>query len=296
MGNPKATDLSTLEPGLYLIATPIGAARDITLRALDILSTADVLAAEDTRTLRKLMDIHGVALRDRMLISLHDHNARHAIPKLIVALNAGKSVAYASDAGTPLISDPGYDLTRAVIEAGLPLVSAPGPTAAITALTLSGLPADSFFFAGFLPTKIGRRKTALGGLKSVPGTLIFYESPKRAAGMLRDAAEVLGSERQAALCREITKKFEETLRGTLGDLAQDVAKRELKGEIVILVGRGDSVEVNQADLEDEIKAALKEVSVRDAADQIATKYGLKKRDVYQRALALNALEQESETE
>ncbi|MEL6118369.1 MAG: 16S rRNA (cytidine(1402)-2'-O)-methyltransferase [Pseudomonadota bacterium] len=296
MGNPKATDLSTLEPGLYLIATPIGAARDITLRALDILSTAEVLAAEDTRTLRKLMDIHGVALRDRMLISLHDHNARHAIPKLIVALNAGKSVAYASDAGTPLISDPGYDLTRAVIEAGLPLVSAPGPTAAITALTLSGLPADSFFFAGFLPSKIGRRKTALGGLRSVPGTLIFYESPKRAAGMLRDAAEVLGSERQAALCREITKKFEETLRGTLGDLAQDVAKRELKGEIVILVGRGDSVEVNQADLEDEIKAALKEVSVRDAADQIATKYGLKKRDVYQRALALNALEQESETE
>ncbi|MEL6990078.1 MAG: 16S rRNA (cytidine(1402)-2'-O)-methyltransferase [Pseudomonadota bacterium] len=296
MGNPKATDLSTLEPGLYLIATPIGAARDITLRALDILSTAEVLAAEDTRTLRKLMDIHGVALRDRMLISLHDHNARHAIPKLIVALNAGKSVAYASDAGTPLISDPGYDLTRAVIEAGLPLVSAPGPTAAITALTLSGLPADSFFFAGFLPSKTGRRKTALGGLKSVPGTLIFYESPKRAAGMLRDAAEVLGSERQAALCREITKKFEEILRGTLGDLARDVAKRDLKGEIVILVGRGDSVEINQADLEDEIKAALKEASVRDAADQIAAKYGLKKRDVYQRALALNALEQDSETE
>ncbi|MEL7395384.1 MAG: 16S rRNA (cytidine(1402)-2'-O)-methyltransferase [Pseudomonadota bacterium] len=296
MGNPKATDLSTLEPGLYLIATPIGAARDITLRALDILSTAEVLAAEDTRTLRKLMDIHGVALRDRMLISLHDHNARHAIPKLIVALNAGKSVAYASDAGTPLISDPGYDLTRAVIEAGLPLVSAPGPTAAITALTLSGLPADSFFFAGFLPSKIGRRKTALGGLRSVPGTLIFYESPKRAAGMLRDAAEVLGSERQAALCREITKKFEEILRGTLGDLARDVAKRDLKGEIVILVGRGDSVEINQADLEDEIKAALKEASVRDAADQIAAKYGLKKRDVYQRALALNALEQDSETE
>ena len=296
MWNPKATDLSTLEPGLYLIATPIGAARDITLRALDILSTADVLAAEDTRTLRKLMDIHGVALRDRKLISLHDHNARHAIPKLIAALNAGKSVAYASDAGTPLISDPGYDLTRAVIEAGLPLVSAPGPTAAITALTLSGLPADSFFFAGFLPAKIGRRKTALGGLKSVPGTLIFYESPKRAAGMLRDAAEVLGAERQAALCREITKKFEEILRGTLGDLARDVAKRDLKGEIVVLVGRGDSVEINQADLEDEIKAALKEASVRDAADQIAAKYGLKKRDVYQRALALNALEQDSETE
>ena len=175
-------------------------------------------------------------------------------------------------------------------------MSAPGPTAAITALTLSGLPADSFFFAGFLPAKIGRRKTALGGLKSVPGTLIFYESPKRAAGMLRDAAEVLGAERQAALCREITKKFEEILRGTLGDLARDVAKRDLKGEIVVLVGRGDSVEINQADLEDEIKAALKEASVRDAADQIATKYGLKKRDVYQRALALNALEQDSETE
>ena len=296
MGNPKATDLSTLEPGLYLIATPIGAARDITLRALDILSSADVLAAEDTRTLRKLMEIHGIARNERPIISLHDHNARQAVPKLISALNDGKSVAYASDAGTPLISDPGYDLTHAVIEANLPLVSAPGATAAITALTLSGLPADSFFFAGFLPTKSGRRKTALAGLKDVPGTLVFYESPKRAAGMLHDAAEVLGPERQSALCREITKKFEETLRGTLGDLARDVAERDLKGEIVILVGQGDSVDVNQTDLDSEIRAALKEFSVRDAADSIAARFGLKKRDVYQRALALNALEQEDQTE
>ncbi|MEL7014110.1 MAG: 16S rRNA (cytidine(1402)-2'-O)-methyltransferase [Pseudomonadota bacterium] len=296
MGNPKATDLSTLEPGLYLVATPIGAARDITLRALDILSSADVLAAEDTRTLRKLMDIHGIARRERPTVSLHDHNARQAIPKLIAALKSGKSVAYASDAGTPLISDPGYELTRAVIDDGLHLISAPGATAAITALTLSGLPADNFFFAGFLPTKTGRRKTALGGLKDLPGTLIFYESPKRAAGMLHDAAEVLGPERRAALCREITKKFEETLRDTLGNLAKDVAGRTLKGEIVILVGQGDSEDLNQTDLDQEILDALKEVSVRDAADSIAVKFGLKKRDVYQRALALNALEQDDEIE
>ncbi|MEO0371324.1 MAG: 16S rRNA (cytidine(1402)-2'-O)-methyltransferase, partial [Pseudomonadota bacterium] len=273
--------------GLYLVATPIGAARDITLKALDILGAADVLAAEDTRTLRKLMDIHGIALGERRIVSFHDHNAKSALPKILDALKVGKSVAYASDAGTPLISDPGYDLTRAVIEADLPLVSAPGPTAAIAALTLSGLPSDAFFFAGFLPSKMSKRKSALEALRDVPGTLVFYESPKRVAGMLSDAAEVLGDGRDAAVCREITKRFEETMRGHLGALAGQVADRDLKGEIVVLVARGDSENVSQVDIDTALKAALETGSVRDAAEVVAGKFGLKKRDVYQRALAIS---------
>ncbi|MEO0772967.1 MAG: 16S rRNA (cytidine(1402)-2'-O)-methyltransferase [Pseudomonadota bacterium] len=284
MGNEKSV---TLAAGLYLVATPIGAARDITLRALDILGSADVLAAEDTRTLRRLLDIHGIPLADRRIFSFHDHNAKSALPKILEALEAGKSVAYASDAGTPLISDPGYDLTRAVIEAGLPLVSAPGPTAAIAALTLSGLPSDAFFFAGFLPPKSAKRKSALEALRDVPGTLVFYESPKRVAAMLADAAETLGPAREAAVCREITKRFEETLRGPLGTLAQDLQTRELKGEVVVLVERGDSLSVSFDDLEGELRRVLETVSVRDAAELVAGKFGLKKRDVYQRALSLS---------
>lgn len=283
MGNDKAV---TLAPGLYLVATPIGAARDITLRTLDILSGADMLAAEDTRTLRKLMEIHGLALGNRRIVSFHDHNAKSAMPKVLDALNHGKSVVYASDAGTPLISDPGYDLTRAVIEAGLPLVSAPGPTAAIAALTLSGLPSDAFFFAGFLPSKTTKRKSALATLRDVPGTLIFYESPKRVGAMLADAAEILGEGREAAICREITKRFEETIRGKLGPLARDLASREVKGEIVVLVARGDSMSVSQIDIDRELISALEGMSMRDAAEMVAGKFGLRKRDVYQRALAL----------
>ncbi|MEM6588519.1 MAG: 16S rRNA (cytidine(1402)-2'-O)-methyltransferase [Pseudomonadota bacterium] len=276
----------TLAPGLYLVATPIGAARDITLRALDILASADMLAAEDTRTLRKLMDIHDIALGDRRVISFHDHNAKSALPKILEALNEGKSVAYASDAGTPLISDPGYDLTRAVIEAGLPLYAAPGPVAAIAALTLSGLPSDAFFFAGFLPPKSAKRKSALAALRDVPGTLVFYESPKRVGAMLADAAEILGQTREAALCREITKRFEETMRGTLGALADELRARDLKGEIVVLVGRGDSSAVSDVALDEELRRVLEAVSLRDAAELVAGKFGLKKRDVYQRALSL----------
>lgn len=281
--NPVETKLT---PGLYLIATPIGAARDITLRALDILAAADVLAAEDTRSLRKLMDIHGVALRDRALLSYHDHNAAKMRPRLIAALEAGKSVVYASEAGTPMISDPGYDLARAAVAGGHALISAPGPSAAVTALTLSGLPADRFFFAGFLPNSAAKRKSAIRELAAVPGTLIFYESPKRAAAMLRDAAEVLGGNRPAALCRELTKKFEEVLRGTLTELAAQTAVRTLRGEIVVLVGQGDSGNVKEVDIDRALQAALKGHSVRDAADRVAAELGLKRRPVYQRALEL----------
>ncbi|MEQ9259203.1 MAG: 16S rRNA (cytidine(1402)-2'-O)-methyltransferase [Roseovarius sp.] len=284
MVNPAKSDLA---PGLYLIATPIGAARDITLRALDLLASADMLAAEDTRSLRKLMEIHGIALGDRPLVSYHDHNAGSAGPKILRALAEGMSVVYASEAGTPMVSDPGFDLARKVTAEGHLLISAPGPSAAIAALTLSGLPADRFFFAGFLPSTQAKRKTALKALEAVPGTLIFYESPRRAAAMLADAAEVLGGERPAALCRELTKKFEEVLRDDLKTLAQTAAERSFKGEIVVLVGGGgDSVNIREVDIDRALREALKGGSVRDAADRVSAELGVKRRVAYQRALEL----------
>ena len=273
--------------GLYLVATPIGTARDITLRALDILAQAEVLAAEDTRSLRRLMEIHGLKPGDRPLLAYHDHNGERIRPRIMAALAAGKSVVYASEAGTPMIADPGYDLVRAAREEGFDVTSAPGPSAVITALTLAGLPTDRFLFAGFLPNAKSQRKSALAELAGVPATLVFYESPKRVAAMLRDAAEVLGGAREAAVCRELTKKFEEVLRGDLDTLASTCAARTLKGEVVVVVGRGDSVNINEIDLDRLVREALKTMSVRDAADHVAQTTGLKRRQVYQLALGLN---------
>ncbi len=280
--------IDTLRPGLYLIATPIGTARDITLRALDILASADVLVAEDTRSLRKLMDIHGVALGGRRLISYHDHNGDRTRPGIIAALKAGKSVVYASEAGTPMVADPGFDLARAAVAEGYALISAPGPSAVITALTLAGLPTDQFHFAGFLPSSKSRRKTALAALSDVPGTLVFYESPKRVAAMLADAAEVLGGGRQAALCRELTKKFEEVLRAPLSELSDICAERKFKGEIAVLIDRASLLPVNTEQLISALKTALKTLSVRDAADKISSDLGVKRREAYQMALKLEA--------
>lgn len=275
-----------LAPGLYLLATPIGTARDITLRALDILASADVLVAEDTRSLRKLMEIHGVPLGDRHVLSYHDHNGPQMRPRLMGLLDEGKTMAYASEAGTPMVADPGFDLARAARDAGHIVVSAPGPSAVITALTLGGLPTDRFFFAGFLPNAKGARKTALKELAEVPGTLAFYESPKRVAAMLKDAAEVLGADRPAAVCREITKKFEETLRGTLAELAQICAERSLKGEIVVLIDRGRLPVIEDSDIETELRALLGSKSVRDASDELSVKTGIARRKIYQMALKI----------
>lgn len=283
MVNPVNQDLAA---GMYLVATPIGAARDITLRALDILSGADVLVAEDTRSLRRLMDIHGIAVRNRPVLAYHEHNGAKMRPRLLAALGAGKSVVYAAEAGTPMVSDPGFDLVRAAVAEGHVLVSAPGPSAAIAALTVAGLPTDRFFFAGFLPGASAKRKSALEKLKSIPGTMIFYESPKRVAAMLTDAARVLGGGRRAALCRELTKKFEEVRRGTLTELAEECAERPPKGEIVVLIDRESSETVNLSDLDSCLRAALKDESVRDAADRVSAELGLKRRKVYQRALEL----------
>lgn len=275
-----------LAPGLYFIATPIGAARDITLRALDILATAEVLAAEDTRTLRHLMEIHGVALGGRTLLAYHDHNGDAMRPRLIRALAEGKSVAYASDAGTPLVADPGYQLARAAIAAGFPVLAAPGPSAVLAALTVAGLPSDRFLFAGFAPPTAGPRARFLAELATVPATLVFYESPKRVGKILGEMVASFGAAREAVVCRELTKRFEEVVRGTLGDLARDFAGRAVKGEVVILVDRKRGGEVDAAAMEEALVAALKGLSVKDAAAQVAANLGLPRRDVYQVALRL----------
>ncbi len=275
-----------LAPGLYFVATPIGAARDITLRALDVLASAEVIAAEDTRSLRRLMDIHGVPLEGRRILAYHDHSGFGAREKLLDALRQGQSVAYASEAGMPLIADPGYDLGRQAAEAGYLVTCAPGPSAVLTALTLAGLPTDAFFFAGFLPSSSGARRTRIEALRDVPGTLVFYESPKRVAACLSDLADILGGDRSAALCRELTKKFEEIRRGTLAELAAGIDQEITKGEIVLLVDRSHSQRVNESDLEEALRTALETHSVRDAADLISKMYDQPRRAMYQMALKL----------
>ncbi|MEQ6250606.1 16S rRNA (cytidine(1402)-2'-O)-methyltransferase [Sulfitobacter sp. HNIBRBA3233] len=279
-----------LAPGIIFVGVPIGTARDITLRALDTLASADVLAAEDTRSLRKLMDIHGVALDGRRIVALHDHSGGNTVDRLVAAAREGQSVAYASEAGMPLIADPGFELSRAATEAGVPVTCAPGPSAVLTALALGGLPTDAFHFAGFLPAAKAARTSALQALAGTAATLVFYESPKRLGAMLKDAAEALGADRQVAVCRELTKRFEEVRRGTLADLAEIYATEKPKGEIVVLVDRGRSETVNLEDIEEDLKAALGEMSMRDAVDAVAAAHAQPRRRVYQMALTLNRSE------
>ena len=281
---PHKAALRTIPPGLHLVSTPIGAARDITLRALDVLAGADVLVAEDTRTLRHLMEIHGIPLGGRPLIAYHDHSGEGPLQRLLALLAEGKSLAYASEAGTPLISDPGFELARAVAAAALPISAAPGPCAAICALTLSGLPSDRFLFAGFPPTAQGARRTFLEELAPVQATLIFYESPKRLSALLSDMATQLGGTRQAVVCRELTKRFEEVLRGPLADLARDLAAREIKGEVVVLVDRAAPVEVTEETIGAALDQALQTMSVKDAATFVSQTLGVSRKIVYKIAL------------
>ncbi len=277
----------SLAPGLYLVGVPIGTARDITLRALDVLASADVLAAEDTRSLRKLMEIHGVPLDNRRILALHDHSGQGVQSRLLSDISEGKSVAYASEAGMPLIADPGFELVRAAAEADLPVTSAPGPSAVPTALALGGLPTDAFHFAGFLPASKSARRKALATLKEVPATLVLFESPRRLGACLKDAAEVLGGTRKAAICRELTKKFEQVLRGTLPELAERISASPVKGEIVLLIERGEKdADVSEIFLDDALKEALKTLSLKDAVAFVTEQTGLKRRHVYQHALDL----------
>jgi 16S rRNA (cytidine1402-2'-O)-methyltransferase len=278
-----------LTPGLYIIATPIGNLGDITLRALETLRHADTIACEDTREAGKLASAYGISAAR---IPYHDHNAAEMRPKILKMLQQGKAVALISDAGMPLISDPGYKLVELCVEHDIYVTCIPGASASLTGLVLSGLPSDRFYFGGFLPPKTIGRRAALADLKAIPATLIFYETGPRLAASLADMAAVFGN-RPAAMARELTKKFEEVRRGTLSDLAVHYAQvGEPKGEIVVIVGAPDASTAGQAWDDAAIDALLQKVMaekglrVKDAAAYVATESGWRKGDVYQRALLL----------
>jgi 16S rRNA (cytidine1402-2'-O)-methyltransferase len=273
-----------MKPGLYLVATPIGTADDITLRALEILRRADVLAAEDTRNARRLMELHGVSVGGRPLVAYHDHNGPQMRPRLMAALAEGKTVAYMSDAGTPLVADPGFRLAEAAIAEGYMVSTAPGASALLAALAVAGLPTDRFLFAGFAPPKSAARKTFLAEFAAVPATLVFYESPRRLAKALADMAQVLG-DRPAAVCRELTKKFEEVRRGSLDELARAYPDPP-KGEIVVVVGPPAAVQADATDVDTALRSALAHGSVRDAAQAVAEDLGIPRKQAYARALEL----------
>lgn len=272
--------------GLYLVSTPIGNARDITLRALDVLTSADAVACEDTRTTAKLMAIHGLR---PTLVSYHDHNAERQRPLLLARIARGEAVALVSDAGTPLVSDPGYKLARDAIDAGYRVFPIPGASASLAALAVAGLPTDRFAFLGFPPPKSAARRRWFGEAAAFPGTLIYYESPQRLADSLADAAHAFG-DRPAAVARELTKLFEETRRGTLAQLAETYAAMDPpKGEVVVVVGPpGEASAPTAEDLDAAVAEALaRGLRVKDAASEVASRLGIARKDAYARALALS---------
>jgi 16S rRNA (cytidine1402-2'-O)-methyltransferase len=270
--------------GLYVVATPIGNAADITLRALDVLAQADVIACEDTRVTAKLLAIHGIS---RPLVRYDEHTAGTAGPVLVERVRGGQRVALVSDAGTPLVSDPGERLVAECIRGGLPVVAIPGASSILTALCVSGLPVERFLFAGFLPPRSSARRRELEELADIRATLVLLESPKRLALALADMAEVLGP-RDAAVTRELTKLFEEVRRGTLPELA-DYCRRAgaPKGEVTIVIAPPlPLAPVAEAEVERLLGEALTRLSPRDAAADVATATGLPRRCIYARAVAL----------
>jgi len=284
---PSSAKDSAALPALVLVSTPIGNLQDISPRAVAALSGVDIVLCEDTRTSATLLRAHGISTRTQ---ALHEHNESARIPALIDAMRQGAHYALISDAGTPLVSDPGYRLVRAAIEAGLRISGIPGPNAALLALTLSGLPPHPFLFTGFLPPKSGARRAALQTLRAaemagLTATHIFYEAPHRLADFLEDAAFVLGA-RPAAVCRELTKHFEEARRGTLTALAEYYATNQARGEICVVIGPAEAQEATAADLDTALRTALGSMSVKDAAAAVATATGLPKKQVYARALEI----------
>ena len=279
-------DTINLDPGLYFVATPIGAARDITLRAMDVLRDADVLVAEDTRSLRKLMDIHSIALRGRKIISYNDHNGSSKRPLILSEIALGKSVSYSSEAGSPLVADPGYQLGREVTNSGYKVVTVPGACAVIAALTVSGLPTNQFFYAGFLPNSKSARQKFLKLVENIPGTLVFYESPKRLNKALTDMLFILGPERPVVIARELTKKFEETIRSTLGEINEKIEGRSIKGEIVILLGKKPETVFNLEDLHKILLVELRKNSLKDSVLKVAMRTGVARSLVYKAALEI----------
>jgi 16S rRNA (cytidine1402-2'-O)-methyltransferase len=272
-----------LAPGLYVTATPIGNAADITLRALTVLKHCDAIVAEDTRVTSRLLSLYGIS---RPLLVYNDHNGASMRPKLMAKLRAGATLALVSDAGTPLVSDPGHRLVSEALREELPVFPVPGASAMLAGLVCTGLPSDRFFFAGFLPPKSGERRTRLESLKGVPATLIFYESAQRLADSLADMAEILGS-RDAAVARELTKLHEEVRRNSLPELARQFAGTPPKGEMVVLVGPPAEAEMPDSGRIDALLLqALPFMPVKAAATLVADATGIGRRAVYSRALVL----------
>jgi 16S rRNA (cytidine1402-2'-O)-methyltransferase len=275
-----------LEAALYLVATPIGNLGDITLRALETLAGADVLACEDTRVTRVLLDRYGIQSRP---FSYHEYNADEAGPRLMQAIEAGKSVALVSDAGTPLVSDPGYRLAQTAIETGYKVVPIPGASAPLAALVGSGLPNEAFLFAGFLPVKDKARRDRLGEFATTPATLLFFESPHRIGATLAAAADVLGGERLASVCRELTKTYEEFRRGTLAELAAHYAENDnVKGEIVLVVAPAAERPADAADVDAILADLSGTMPTAKAAAEAAKLTGLPRKELYQRLLEMKA--------
>ena len=279
----EAIAAPVLARGLHVVATPIGNLRDITLRALETLGAADLIACEDTRVTRKLLDHYGIATP---LTPYHEHNAETARPKILARLAGGAAVALVSDAGTPLVSDPGFKLVRAARAGGHAVFALPGASAVLAALTVSGLPSDRFVFEGFLPPREGARRNRIAEIKSIPATLVVFETGPRLSAALADLAQGLGP-RPAAVCRELTKLHEEVRRGDLATLAADyAAAAEPRGEIVIVIAPPPAPQPDTADLDTLLRQALKRLSVKEAVAEIAAITGEPRRHVYQRALEL----------
>lgn len=282
-----ALEAPPLAPGLYVVSTPIGNLRDITLRALETLAAADVVYCEDTRMSARLLDHYGIRTPRK---ALHEHNERQKLEAVLDDVRRGGRVALISDAGTPLLSDPGFPLVRAAREADLPVFAIPGPSALLAALATAGLPTDAFSFVGFLPAKAGQRANALALLKSRPETLVFYESPRRIGDALAAMANAFGPERPAGVALELTKRFERLHRGTLDDLAAQFATDDTRGEAVILVSGAAEIQVTAGDWQAALVAALADQPLRAAVDAVTQQFGLKRKEVYDAALALKAKE------
>jgi len=287
--NPPESVPAPAPPGLTLVATPIGNLGDLSPRALAVLRGADAVLCEDTRVTGAMLARHGVSVT---LIPLHEHNEDDQTPRMLERLAAGQRLALVSDAGTPLVSDPGYRLTRAAIAAGLPVTAVPGPNAAVMALTLSGLPPHPFLFLGFLPARAGPRAAELQRLRAaeragLSATLVLFESPHRLAESLAALAAALGGDRPAAVARELTKRFEEVRRDSLAALAEHYAREEARGEVAVVIGPAPEERAGEAELEARLREALAAgLSLRDAAATVAEATGLPRKQVYARALAI----------
>ncbi len=286
-------ETSGLAPGLYIVATPIGAARDITLRSLDVLAEVDIIAAEDTRRIRHLMSMHGISLKGRQLLRYDDQSGESQRRRLLDAMSGGARVALTADAGTPLVADPGFRLVRACRKAGLAVTHPPGPSAVLAALAVSGQPSDRFLFAGFAPARSAARKAFLREIADIRATVILFESPRRLGAALADLSVEFGADRPATICRELTKIHEEVLAGTLSELADEIDARSsddsraIRGEVVIVIGPPtDDASASDAEIDRFLRLVLEKLSPKDASALAAQCLNVSRKRAYSRANAL----------